>query len=347
MGSVTGSARGRGRGRAAAAVRQLLRSPGWATSAWSRCSPRCCWYARRGWPASSVRGNGMIRRLRCQLVGAGASSRCCRTRPCDIPGLFDGAAQLARHPAAAGHLPGLRRTRRRLRPACSAAPGCCPSGTRSTSPAASTARRSWSTKTDLAAVAGRRWSPSPAPRLLAAAARRGRAAYQRDRVRHGDARLRPGRGDHGGPQPGRPDRRRGGTAARRRPAARRPWSAWSTRSTCTGSRWPSWPWWCSWCTGSATRRPGGCSPRCATTTAGSACSGLDPYRFRCSRSSLSGALAAAGGVVYVLLVGGASPHVAVVGPDAVAAGHGGARRPGHAVGPAARRHRSSRSSTTG
>jgi len=38
--------------------------------------------------------------------------------------------------------------------------------------------------------------------------------------------------------------------------------------------------------------------------------GLDPYRFRLLAFVLSGALAAAGGVVYVLLVGGASPHVA-------------------------------------
>jgi branched-chain amino acid transport system permease protein len=38
--------------------------------------------------------------------------------------------------------------------------------------------------------------------------------------------------------------------------------------------------------------------------------GLDPYRYRLLAFVLSGALAAAGGVVYVLLVGGASPHVA-------------------------------------
>ena len=38
--------------------------------------------------------------------------------------------------------------------------------------------------------------------------------------------------------------------------------------------------------------------------------GLDPYRFRLLAFVTSGALAAAGGVVYVLLVGGASPHVA-------------------------------------
>ena len=36
--------------------------------------------------------------------------------------------------------------------------------------------------------------------------------------------------------------------------------------------------------------------------------GLDPYRFRLLAFVLAGALAAAGGVVYVLLVGGASPH---------------------------------------
>ncbi len=38
--------------------------------------------------------------------------------------------------------------------------------------------------------------------------------------------------------------------------------------------------------------------------------GLDPYRFRLLAFVLSAALAAGGGVVYVLLVGGASPHVA-------------------------------------
>jgi branched-chain amino acid transport system permease protein len=38
--------------------------------------------------------------------------------------------------------------------------------------------------------------------------------------------------------------------------------------------------------------------------------GLDPYRFRLLAFVTSGALAAAGGVVYVLLVGGASTHVA-------------------------------------
>jgi branched-chain amino acid transport system permease protein len=38
--------------------------------------------------------------------------------------------------------------------------------------------------------------------------------------------------------------------------------------------------------------------------------GLDPYRFRLLAFVLAGALAAAGGVVYALLVGGASPHVA-------------------------------------
>jgi branched-chain amino acid transport system permease protein len=38
--------------------------------------------------------------------------------------------------------------------------------------------------------------------------------------------------------------------------------------------------------------------------------GLDPYRFRLLAYLLAGALAAAGGIVYALLVGGASPHVA-------------------------------------
>ncbi len=38
--------------------------------------------------------------------------------------------------------------------------------------------------------------------------------------------------------------------------------------------------------------------------------GLDPYRYRLLAFVLSGALAAAGGVVYALLVGGASPHLA-------------------------------------
>jgi len=38
--------------------------------------------------------------------------------------------------------------------------------------------------------------------------------------------------------------------------------------------------------------------------------GLDPYRYRLFAFTLSGALAAAAGVVYVLVVGGASPHVA-------------------------------------
>jgi branched-chain amino acid transport system permease protein len=38
--------------------------------------------------------------------------------------------------------------------------------------------------------------------------------------------------------------------------------------------------------------------------------GLDPYRYRLLAFVLAGALAAAGGVVYVLLVGGASPHAA-------------------------------------
>ena len=38
--------------------------------------------------------------------------------------------------------------------------------------------------------------------------------------------------------------------------------------------------------------------------------GLDPYRFRLLAFVISGAMAAAAGVVYLLLVGGASPHVA-------------------------------------
>jgi branched-chain amino acid transport system permease protein len=38
--------------------------------------------------------------------------------------------------------------------------------------------------------------------------------------------------------------------------------------------------------------------------------GLDPYRFRLLAYLIAGGLAAAGGVVYALLVGGASPHVA-------------------------------------
>jgi branched-chain amino acid transport system permease protein len=38
--------------------------------------------------------------------------------------------------------------------------------------------------------------------------------------------------------------------------------------------------------------------------------GLNPYRFRLLAFVIAGGLAAAGGVVYVLLVGGASPHVA-------------------------------------
>lgn len=38
--------------------------------------------------------------------------------------------------------------------------------------------------------------------------------------------------------------------------------------------------------------------------------GLDPYRYRLFAFTLSGALAAAAGVVYVLVIGGASPHAA-------------------------------------
>jgi len=41
--------------------------------------------------------------------------------------------------------------------------------------------------------------------------------------------------------------------------------------------------------------------------------GLDPYRFKLLAFTLSGGLAAAGGVVYVLLVGGASPAVTTSG----------------------------------
>jgi branched-chain amino acid transport system permease protein len=37
--------------------------------------------------------------------------------------------------------------------------------------------------------------------------------------------------------------------------------------------------------------------------------GLDPYRFKLVAFTLSGTLAAAGGVIYCLLVGGASPHI--------------------------------------
>jgi branched-chain amino acid transport system permease protein len=42
--------------------------------------------------------------------------------------------------------------------------------------------------------------------------------------------------------------------------------------------------------------------------------GLDPYRFRLPAVVVSAAMAAAAGVVYLLLVGGASPHVGRVGP---------------------------------
>ncbi len=38
--------------------------------------------------------------------------------------------------------------------------------------------------------------------------------------------------------------------------------------------------------------------------------GLSPYRFKLTAFTLSGALAALGGVAYILIVGGASPHVA-------------------------------------
>ena len=57
-----------------------------------------------------------------------------------------------------------------------------------------------------------------------------------------------------------------------RRAAAPSWWASRTRSTCTGWRWRTSPWSCSWCTGWPARRPGGCSPGCATTSAGSACS---------------------------------------------------------------------------
>ena len=60
------------------------------------------------------------------------------------------------------------------------------------------------------------------------------------------------------------------------------------------------------------RRAGRAGARrpCATTTAGSMCWALTRTASGCWRSCSSGALAAAGGVVYVLLVGGASPHAA-------------------------------------
>lgn len=37
--------------------------------------------------------------------------------------------------------------------------------------------------------------------------------------------------------------------------------------------------------------------------------GLDPYRYKLVAFTLAGGLASAGGVVYVLIVGGASPHI--------------------------------------
>ena len=113
------------------------------------------------------------------------------------------------------------------------------------------------------------------------------------RVRHGDAGLRPGRRDPGGPQPGRAHRRRGGAAAGRVRAARRagrggqhgqPVLAGAGVPDAGGLRGAP---------GERRRRPAGCWPGCATTSGGSGCSGWTRTASSWWRSSWPAALASA------------------------------------------------------
>ena len=310
MGSVTGSAV------AAVAVGLLQQFVNYyaarasATSAWSRCSPRCCSCARHG--------TGQRRRKGDRMTGAAALAPLAVLvllavlpySTVDIPGVFDGplnspgTLQLLAICLVFGGLAA------RLRPAV-----------RPDRPAVVRAR---------ALLRGRRlrhrrsWSTGPAgrcgwPALVAiagavgarAGARGGRPADQRDRVRHGDARLRPGRRDPGGP------RTRAGSPAARRGCR---WTAPTCPSALVGVVNTVNLYWLALAFAArgrgraapARRRPGrpGARRHPRRRPAGRACSGLDPYRFKLLAFVASAATAAAGGVVYALLVGGASPHVA-------------------------------------
>ena len=147
--------------------------------------------------------------------------------------------------------------------------------------------------------------------------------------------------------PRRRHRRRGGAVAGRGPRCPTPGRRGQHASTCTGWRWPS-P------AGRrrgrlhrvAARRPAvGRGP--GRTSAGSRCSGCTRTGSSCSRSWSPVVLADAGGVVYLLLVGGANPHVATSDLTLsllVMVVLGGAGRP---LGRDARRGRCTRCWTTG
>ena len=273
--------------------------PGSATSAWSRCSPSCCWSARRAsperWPRHDARDEAprtgaAPRRDRPGCAGLRRSCRWSRWWCSAIAAVLDArpagavrrAAQLARHPATARHLPGLRRPGRRLRPAVRPDRACSPSGTRSTSPPASTAPTSWSPR-PAAAVAGgaagrRRRRRSLAALLGAVALRTGGIAFAMVTLAFAQVGAilvarDPGGltgGEEGLPLdvPGLP------AGAGRRRQHGQPVLAGAGVPGRGGLRGAP---------GRRRRRPAGCWPGSATTSGGSGCSGCDPYRLQAGR----------------------------------------------------------------
>ncbi len=196
-------------------------SPGWATSAWSRCWPSCCWSGRRGWPACRREGRQRdpVEAARCPLGVLVLFAADPAVLHADIPGVFDGPL----------NSPGTLQ----LLAICLVFGGLATgydllfgrTGMLSFGHALYFAAGVYGTailvnRTDWPlwlGGAGRHRRRRPA----GGAARRGGPAHQRHRLRHGDAGLRPGRRDPGGPRPRRADRRRGGPAAGRRAAAGR------------------------------------------------------------------------------------------------------------------------------
>ena len=75
--------------------------------------------------------------------------------------------------------------------------------------------------------------------------------------------------------------------------------------------------------------------------------GLRPFAYKLMAFVLASFLATVGGVVYVLLIGGATPDVTTPNFTLALLRHGRDRRRRHALGRADRRRRSTRTSTTG
>ena len=342
LGSIGGSAVAAVARRPDAAVHELLRV-GRASATWSSCccSASCCSRGRAGSPARR-RGARVKRDARLDwlwpLAVFGAARVRAEARLSTIPKLFDQPIDSPGHARAARAVPRLRRRSRSRTTSSSGSPGCCRSATRCTSRSAcylaNIAITEWHWSFWQAIALHRSASRSCVAIVLGfvVAARRAgsRSRWSRSRSRR---RARCSRSRTR--TTGRTARRASAPTTR---SCRRRSSASSTRRTSTGSRSRSSRvvfFVVRWAVDSS---PGRVWQAIRENEPRVEVLGLRPRAYKLQAFVLSSMLAAAGGIVYMLLFSGSTLARDAAELHADAAADGRDRRRGLALGRRARRH---------